>query len=658
MVGLPRVSLPPWILPLAPLGVLALLAAAVPAALPPLTDGGDAVVDANPVAVPATTVAPFALGECPSPAGTRTEVVASERPVIRSAAQRGLAFLAQDTVRWQRQNQCYGCHVQAVTLKAMAVGEHHQYDVDREALAEVVDGLLNSTGGSRTKPGMGLHHGSGSYLSASRSLGAAGLARYDEWIDDKLRDDLLTNAELLLGMQTDAGHVRNDYTHAPVAIGEVQDTVLAMAAWNQAWARTADDRWLTAVAVAEDWLHTRVAGWNQGLASDVQEVNYVLMGLHEAGTGATEPVVATALSTLAERQNTDGGWGLQAGAGSDAYATGQTLYTLRLYGQTDGDTAVRKGTDWLVQHQDASGGWSHSGRARAEAMWGVLGLVSVDVLSVSVNGLKDGQHVAGMIPVSALAVDNQGGGVQRVELFVDDLPAGGGCGATMESTLDASILSPGAHLIDVIATNGDGKQARRRFEVYAGPVYLTRVGSRWDDGGTRFSLRDIAPEGTEHQVRVRIRAEDGEETITTIAEAGSQGPLSLRWAGPEADKVAENGRYVAEVAFLAADGSVVQEVEHAFVHNTEAWQRNNFGQVAGKLSFGDGDDVAGAKVELVDEIGNVVGAAVSTRSGQYRFKNVGSGNYRVRVKKEGFSAPEQEVEAIAGEEAQADALVE
>jgi hypothetical protein len=33
---------------------------------------------------------------------------------FRGSAQKGLNFLGDDTVRWQKSNNCYGCHVQAV----------------------------------------------------------------------------------------------------------------------------------------------------------------------------------------------------------------------------------------------------------------------------------------------------------------------------------------------------------------------------------------------------------------------------------------------------------------------------------------------------------------------------------------------------------------
>ncbi len=41
-------------------------------------------------------------------------------------------------------------------------------------------------------------------------------------------------------------------------------------------------------------------------------------------------------------------------------------------------------------------------------MWAVLGLVSIDVLSVSVAGLEDGQHLGGSVAIRVRAADNGG----------------------------------------------------------------------------------------------------------------------------------------------------------------------------------------------------------------------------------------------------------
>lgn len=64
-------------------------------------------------------------------------------------------------------------------------------------------------------------------------------------------------------------------------------------------------------------------------------------------------------------------------------------------------------------------------------------------------------------------------------------------------------------------------------------------------------------------------------------------------------------------------------------------------------------------VELVDDGGRVVQTTRSTEQGNYRFKNVDQGKYKVRVKKEGFSEREMTVETkAAAAPAHANAVME
>src|SRR5438270_1427 len=89
-------------------------------------------------------------GAVPSTAGG----VPQGNPRARKAAQKGLSFLARETVAWQKTHQCYGCHVQAVSLEALSVGQHHQYEVSSEDLKAIAQGMLNLSGGARKNKGL------------------------------------------------------------------------------------------------------------------------------------------------------------------------------------------------------------------------------------------------------------------------------------------------------------------------------------------------------------------------------------------------------------------------------------------------------------------------------------------------------------------------
>src|SRR5579883_3403074 len=137
-------------------------------------------------------------------------------PRARAAAQRGLVFLARESVAWQHKNGCYGCHVQGVTLEALAVGLHHQYEIPKAELKTLLDfvtrpqeaGLAPST-----------------FPKTGRAFAGASFARYDQFVDARLRDDLLRIGHQLIDQQQQDGSVVGDHpVMPPVAAGTMQTT--------------------------------------------------------------------------------------------------------------------------------------------------------------------------------------------------------------------------------------------------------------------------------------------------------------------------------------------------------------------------------------------------------------------------------------------------
>jgi Carboxypeptidase regulatory-like domain/Squalene-hopene cyclase C-terminal domain/Bacterial Ig domain len=569
-------------------------------------------------------------------------------PTPREAAQRGLDFLGQNTIAWQQQNRCYGCHVQAVTLDGLAVGVHNQYRVPRAVLDQVLSGMLTLPGGARTPTGLS-HPG---FPRTAKTFGAQAFARYDAWVDTKVTDELLKLARELLPLQQKDGAVVGDHQSYPVTTGPVQATFQAATAWRQAYARTADDAWLPPLRLAEGYLARTAKAWQGNPASVyLQDVNYAVLGLLAAGAPGADGDVARLVRFLESKQGPDGGWGF--GAASDAYATGQTVATLRQAGRGADDRVVARGLAWLVQHQAQDGGWGAAGSARAEALWAVLGLVSVDVLSISVAGVVDGERVLPTQEVTVEAKDNQGAAVKSVELRLDDLVVKTQAGGRLTYTWATKGLKDGLHTVDVLATNAGGRTSRRRLEVYAGNLFLTQLGSRYTDEGTQLTLRDLAPEGTAGQVVLRVFPDEGAAAkgpVFSSTQAARHGATAFVFGGKGQDgKPFAPGRYRAELAFADASGREVQNESLVFVHASPEAQRARYAEIEGKLELArDGDRAANAEVELVDDQGRTVQKVKSNAEGQYRFKSVSGGQYHVRFKKDGFAADEKAVQASAG----------
>lgn len=572
----------------------------------------------------------------------RTKIAGN--PDARKAAQRGLGFLTRSSKEWTAKHNCFGCHVQAVTMEALTVGLHHQYDVGIKDVDEMARALMMGvTAGGRT---------------TGVAFQGQAWSRYDMWINATHKPQLLQYGEELIRLQQADGSIPDDDARLPITGGTMQTTYQAMQTWRQAFARTADDKWLAPMRKAEQFLAKQSSDWTVKSEVYLQNVNFALLGLVAAGVGNGEASSQRLQKILLARQNQDGGWGLDAGK-SDALATGQSLYALRLAGHGDGEAAIDRGTAWLVKHQEQDGAWrtyhsNQGGAEKGEGMWAVLGLVAMDVTSVAVNGIVDGQHVAPKMAIAIEARDNQAGGVKKVELFLDDQPLTGACAAKLDYQWSTKGLAEGKHTIDVVATNSRNQTSRRRYEVYAGNVYLTELGTRFDDRkqATEIAVRNIALEPT-GKVELAIYASDDKSArgkkVYGSETAGSLGALTFDWTGTTSDGTQQpRGKYIAELVYRDAKGKVLHRSETPFVHDSEAGQRANFAEIEGQLS----QDAASGNalssnttVELVDETGKVIQRATSTAQGQYRFKGVAKGNYKIRTSKAGFKAQEAAVEA-------------
>lgn len=586
--------------------------------------------------------------ECSEPTKTATSATLVGDPAARAAAQRGLDWLTDATVAWQDTHACFGCHVQAVTLEALTVGRANQYRVDQGKLDAIVKGMLDLPGGAHGKHGFSYHDEQ--LFEPSKAFGGSAFAHYDERVGPRLRAELVKTAEELAALQTQEGAMPGSYDNQPVATGVVQATTQALVTWRQVHARTADARWLVPIRKAEQWLTLRAKRMSDE-GGTLQDLDHAIIGLVAAGAGSGDKLVTSLARVIEKQQNKDGSFALGGGQPASPFATGQAVYALRLAGKSDGDTSVKRGTAWLVAHQQPDGSWGGGGFGKAQAMWAVLGLVSLDRVSIDVKGLVDGQRVDGTVKLAAAAADNGGQGVSQMAFFLDDVLVTSACGDRLEAPIDAGKLGTGTHTVDVTATAPGGKVTRRRLYVYAGDAFLHEVGTRFEGGKTVLGFRNLAPDAMKARVRVRVLEDKGGKGGNEVEKAelaAAEGPMAWTFAGKQ------GGRFKAEVSLLDATGKVRDTEEVLFTHDTWEAQRASTGDVAGAVSF-DGADLANTEVELVDDDGHVVQKSVTTRSGQYRFQNVDAGKYKVRVKKQGFKDWEADIKAEKAAEAAAPA---
>ncbi|MDI1300984.1 MAG: carboxypeptidase-like regulatory domain-containing protein [bacterium] len=86
-----------------------------------------------------------------------------------------------------------------------------------------------------------------------------------------------------------------------------------------------------------------------------------LASLENYFAGAADPAIKTRMqeldAALRSLQNTDGGWGIYPGWGSDPLVTAQVGYALDKLNPSPDDPAVQKAIQWILSQQAADGSW-------------------------------------------------------------------------------------------------------------------------------------------------------------------------------------------------------------------------------------------------------------------------------------------------------------
>jgi hypothetical protein len=101
--------------------------------------------------------------------------------------------------------------------------------------------------------------------------------------------------------------------------------------------------------------------WNVKAETN-EEAVFQLLGLHWAGEPAEK--LADLAKTLKQRQRKDDGWAQLPTLESDAYATGEVLYTLAQAAKVSvSDPAWRRGLRYLLERQEDDGTWHVARRA-------------------------------------------------------------------------------------------------------------------------------------------------------------------------------------------------------------------------------------------------------------------------------------------------------
>jgi ankyrin repeat protein/mono/diheme cytochrome c family protein len=310
-----------------------------------VADGGP--LEKMPPASEASATAPrYDPGRAARP--TEIGVTPATPAAIRAAVERSLPLLQDVGASFIRQTGCVSCHHNSLVSLAVAAA--------RENGVAVNDGVA-----------AGQSNAIGAYLEAWRertvqNIPIAGGVDTISYLlfglaADRYAPDTATDAQAiwLKRHQAPDGRWAVNTIRPPIESNDIAATAISLRALQVFAPPTERPAYREAVDRARVWLTT-------ARAVTSEERAFRLLGL--SWSQAPEPAVRAAARALLALQRGDGGWSQLDAMASDAYATGQALYALRLTGVVEkDDRAYRRGLEFLLRTQIDDGSWVVETRA-------------------------------------------------------------------------------------------------------------------------------------------------------------------------------------------------------------------------------------------------------------------------------------------------------
>jgi ankyrin repeat protein len=292
----------------------------------------------------------IALLHAPKPAPAANVTPTSAPLDAKTAVERGVAILESSSHGFYEKSGCVACHAQNMTDMAVAEARLKGVRIDPQAVAE-----RNAMYETASFPAAALQERGDILVPEIIAYAAAGLAASGHPAD-RLTDAMALNIA--------ATQSRDGAWHQPLGIqerpgaedGDIFRTALcvhALAAYGPP-GRAAE--MAARIAKAREWL-------THATPLTAEDRNMQLLGLSWAGAAAAS-VKSYASGILAEQQ-ADGGWRQRDGLGTDAYATGESLYALaKSGGLAPSDPRYQRGVRYLLTTQRASdGSWRVESRS-------------------------------------------------------------------------------------------------------------------------------------------------------------------------------------------------------------------------------------------------------------------------------------------------------
>jgi ankyrin repeat protein len=263
----------------------------------------------------------------------------------RTAVERTLPLLRAASSRVMSDGGCVACHAQPLTAIATEYASRRGWRAEPATtdVSQVVSALVGGVRG---------------LLQGRESGGLPDTQEYNALMAAALNipPDVGTEALVyyLVAKQRQAGNWHGVGTRPPIQDGDISRTAMAIRTLAVYGAPANKTDIADRIARATTWLAAQTP-------VSTEERVMQLLGLSWAG--ADQPLRDKRLRELSDLQRPDGGWAQTPNLGSDAYATGQVLFTLRELGLPASHATIRRGVAFLVGTQAKDGSWFVKSRA-------------------------------------------------------------------------------------------------------------------------------------------------------------------------------------------------------------------------------------------------------------------------------------------------------
>jgi ankyrin repeat protein len=272
-------------------------------------------------------------------------------PTLIASTETALATLQTTAVKSREsflrhisRQDCASCHQQYLPMAAVGHARNRFVRFDREAARDQIDSLANLSKGDFKGEYVtqALFHPDPAHTFGYHLFGFAAEAVPSSAMTDGMVHHLVT-------IQAPDGRWFNNVPRPPMMSSDTTATALAIHAITRYGWPGRQEEFAAAVDRARRWLWMVNADTNE-------EAVFQLLGLHWAGEPAEG--LADLAAALLKRQRADGGWAQLPTLESDAYATGQALYTLAQAVRVSiADAAWQRGLRFLLGRQEEDGSW-------------------------------------------------------------------------------------------------------------------------------------------------------------------------------------------------------------------------------------------------------------------------------------------------------------